>query len=542
VLPQDTFLTPSAVRTLRRAAHFCDSEDLAEFAGQLVIALLDEESVAGGLLRSAGLSADALRAMFNRNSAQSSAPDLQSAGDVTAAVMIQELPDTQAQLVAEARRIARQELCAEGVSSEHLLAATLQFDTPICRTLQQHGVTLASVFASRRESEWSADPIAVSFSLEAREEQSDDDPCDKSVHEAGKPDRVIDACMNRAREGIRVLEDYARFMMDDRMLVQSLKDLRHRLAASERRLDRFQSSDAGGTARLAERNVTGDVGTECTGALEQARLQPVDIVEANARRVQEALRSLEEFGKLMSPAFSTEMKQLRYRAYELHRRMRSNSGDHHQPPADCRRRLQRARVCVLISESGCHHPWKQVVTSCLSGGADMIQLREKHLDDRDLVLRATWLTEACHASGALCIVNDRADIARLSGADGVHLGQTDCRVSDARRILGAHCLIGLSTHTAHDMESADALAADYLGVGPVFPSVTKEFDSIAGLPLLQAAANVTKPWFAIGGIDQDRIAQLADSGATRIAVSAAAIASERPDEIVQALRKQLSSV
>ena len=543
VSPQNLLLTPSAARTLRRAAYLCESEDLAGFAGQLVIALFDEESVAGGLLRSAGLSADVLRSMFAQHRATSSVSlDLQSAGDVSAAAMIQELPNTQGQIVAEARRIARHEICVEGISSQHLLAATLQFDTPICRTLQQYGVTLASVLARRSQSEWSADPIPVPFTLEASVERSNHDCPRDSFRAAPSPERVIDACMNRAREGIRVLEDYARFMMDDRMLVRSLKDLRHRLAESERQLVMIQSNDAGRSCLAAERDVEGDVGTDLTGALERVRRQAMDIVQANARRVQESLRSLEEFGKLVDTSFSAEMKQLRYKAYEVHQRMLSGLGDQRHPVAGRRQRLQSAHVCVLISEAGCYHPWKQVVEACLSGGADMIQLREKQLNDQDLLVRARWLAQACHASDALSIVNDRPDIAHLSGADGVHLGQNDCSVRDARRILGADCLIGLSTHTAGDIASAQTQAADYLVVGPVFPSVTKDFDCIAGLELVGEAASATQPWFAIGGIDQDRALQLAEIGTTRIAVSASVIASEWPDQIVQLLREQFSPV
>jgi len=171
----------------------------------------------------------------------------------------------------------------------------------------------------------------------------------------------------------------------------------------------------------------------------------------------------------------------------------------------------------------------------------MIQLREKQLDDQELLARARWLTEACDFANALCIINDRPDIAQLSGADGVHLGQDDCRVGAARQLIGPDHLIGLSTHSPEDINSADALAADYLGVGPVFPSVTKTFDRFPGLELISEAASSTKPWFAIGGIDQSNIHEVAGAGAKRTAVSSVVIAADKPDDVAHILREQLTA-
>ena len=459
--------------------------------------------------------------------------DIDAAGDVSAAEMIQRLPIAVARIVAEARRIARQDLRSEGISSEHLLAAILQFNTPVCRTLYQQGVTAELMLANCTRSEMAAEPITVPFTLESAEDVSNVEQFRMSSEMPYTPARVLDACMNRAREGIRVLEDCARFVMDDAALIRELKDFRHRLAVLEQKLATVRADRAQSHSIVAERDVSGDFGTELTGSVERIRHGTMDIVHANSKRVQESLRSLEEFGKLISPDFSGEMKQLRYRAYEIHQRMlmRGDCNDFR------RQRLRRVNVCVLVTEEGCRHAWKQVVESCLQGGADMIQLREKNLDDQELLLRAEWLAQVCHEANALCIVNDRSDVAYLSGADGVHLGQHDCQVRDIRRLISPDLLIGLSTHNAADIESADARAADYLGVGPVFPSITKEFDSIAGLELLDAAKCVTKPWLAIGGIDQNRVERVVEAGARRIAVSSAVIGAEEPGRIVRTLRE-----
>jgi thiamine-phosphate pyrophosphorylase len=535
----DLLLTPSVSRILQCVADSCRSEDLGECAAQLICALLDEESLAGSLLRSAGVTAANVGSHFPAQAKElSSATDIGSTGDVSAAEMIQHLPIAVARIVAEAQRIARLDLRSEGISSEHLLAAILQFNTPVCRNLHQQGVTAELMLANCTRSEMAAKPITVPFTPRSAEEVSNVEQLRLLSQIPSIPTRVLDACMNRAREGIRVLEDCARFVMDDGVLVRELKDLRHRLAASEQKLATVGANRDQSHSIVAERDVSGDFGTELTGSVERVRHGTMDIVHANSKRVQESLRSLEEFGKLVSPEFSVEMKQLRYRAYEIHQRMLMSAVRN-----DLRRqRLRQATVCVLVTEEGCRHAWKQVVESCLQGGADMIQLREKHLDDQELLLRAEWLAQICHEANALCIVNDRSDVAHLSGADGVHLGQHDCQVKDVRRLISPDLLIGLSTHNAADVESADARAADYLGVGPVFPSITKEFDSIAGLELLDAAKCVTTPWFAIGGIDQNRVERVVEAGARRIAVSSAVIGAEEPGRIVRNLRKWFNGV
>lgn len=368
-----------------------------------------------------------------------------------------------------------------------------------------------------------------------------DHPSNRSDQITSGPGRILDACLNRAREGLRVLEDYARFMMDSEFLVHTLKDLRHRLVASERLLSATATVDTDAFSVMSERDVAGDTGTCVTGSLEQQRSSVLDIVHANARRVQESLRSLEEFGKLLNPVFAAEMKQMRYDIYEVHQRL-SAVADCHGPFAVRRERLRTARVCVLVSQDGCCHPWKQVVESCLAGGADIIQLREKQLTDRELLLRARWLCGACRAAGTLFIVNDRPDIACMSKADGVHLGQDDCAVTDARGLIGADRLIGLSTHSVADMDTAEAHSADYLGVGPVFPSVTKQFECFAGLKLVRDAVRSGKPWFAIGGIQQDNVELVTDSGASRIAVSSAVVSAENPELVVSMLREGLITV
>jgi thiamine-phosphate pyrophosphorylase len=166
----------------------------------------------------------------------------------------------------------------------------------------------------------------------------------------------------------------------------------------------------------------------------------------------------------------------------------------------------------------------------------MFQLREKTLSDRDLLERAKNVRRWTREAGALFIVNDRPDIARLAEADGVHLGQDDLRVAEARKILGSGSLIGVSTHTLDQVRQAVVDGASYIGIGPTFPSQTKTFEELAGLDFVgHAVALTTLPAFVIGGVNTENVAEVVAAGAKRIAVSAAICRAEEPQSIASAL-------
>jgi thiamine-phosphate pyrophosphorylase len=183
------------------------------------------------------------------------------------------------------------------------------------------------------------------------------------------------------------------------------------------------------------------------------------------------------------------------------------------------------------------------VGEALAGGADIIQLREKGLHDREVLRRARELRILTAQARVPLILNDRVDLARLASSDGVQLGQTDLSVRDARRIMGATALIGVSTHDREQLDAGILSGASYLGVGPVFPSPTKEFSEpeLAGLAYVRLAAESTAlPWFAIGGINEENVERVIEAGATRIAVSAAVIRASQPRRAVARLKAILS--
>ncbi len=299
--------------------------------------------------------------------------------------------------------------------------------------------------------------------------------------------RIIDANLNRAREALRVMEEYARFGLDDASLSAAMKQARHDLAAC------IPESIAPGL--IVHREITSDVGRDVRTDSEYARSDAVDVVRAAAKRLTEALRAIEEYGKTMDAGFAAGVERIRYRAYELEQRLLLC--------ARARERFGRVRLYVLITESLCKADWFATAKAALRGGADCLQLREKDLPDGALLARAKRLTRLCHEHDALCIVNDRPDIAALSGADGVHLGRDDMEVASARRVLPSTSIVGVSTHTIEQVGAAVTASPDYIAVGPMFDSPTKPQDTVAGPETLAAARTLTAlPLVAIGGIDE----------------------------------------
>jgi thiamine-phosphate pyrophosphorylase len=332
--------------------------------------------------------------------------------------------------------------------------------------------------------------------------------------------RALDAAANRAMEGLRVAEDYVRFSLDDRHLTEQLKRLRHDLAAALARVPM--------ASRLAARETLADVGTSLSTAAEQSRPALADVLSANVTRVEEALRSLEEFGKLVDKELAAQAKQLRYRVYTIQR-----AAEITRTSLD---RLDHARLYVLVDGAASPEAFAARIESLVEAGVHVIQLRDKRLDDRLLLARARLLHEITIGTSTLFIVNDRPDIARLAGADGVHVGQEELTVKDARAIVGPEALVGVSTHSLAQAQQAVLDGANYLGVGPTFPSGTKHFQEFPGLELLRAvAAEIRLPVFAIGGITRENLAQVLYTGMRRIAVSGAVATATDPATVVREL-------
>ena len=215
-------------------------------------------------------------------------------------------------------------------------------------------------------------------------------------------------------------------------------------------------------------------------------------------------------------------------------------------------RLSTARLYLCTDARRERGDLAQFADAALAGGVDIIQLRDKGsageqrfgpLEARDELAACEVLADAARRRGALFAVNDRADIARAAGADVLHLGQGDLPLAIAREIVGPDTLIGLSTHDRDQTAAAAAGAADYFCVGPCWPTPTKPGREAPGLRLVRAAAELRtdKPWFAIGGIDPQRLPDVLDAGARRIVVVRAITAAEDPRAAAHQLRSALAA-
>ncbi|WP_033294462.1 thiamine phosphate synthase [Amycolatopsis jejuensis] len=212
-----------------------------------------------------------------------------------------------------------------------------------------------------------------------------------------------------------------------------------------------------------------------------------------------------------------------------------------------RARLADARLYLCTDARAARGDLAEFADAVLAGGVDIVQLRDKTggspLEAKHEIAALEVLADACARHGALLSVNDRADVALAVGADVLHLGQDDIPVPLARRILGDDVVIGRSTHSA---EQASAAAAedgvDYFCTGPCWPTPTKPGRSAPGLDLVRstAASGTERPWFAIGGIDETRLAEVLDAGASRIVVVRALTEADDPKAAAQALRVRLA--
>jgi thiamine-phosphate pyrophosphorylase len=201
-----------------------------------------------------------------------------------------------------------------------------------------------------------------------------------------------------------------------------------------------------------------------------------------------------------------------------------------------RERLDTARLYLV-----CDARPLDWLRAALRGGVDLVQLRDRSLDDAGMVEAAAAFRTAASEAGTLFILNDRPDLVEACGADGVHVGQDDATPAEARALVGADRIVGRSTHEPAQADAAQADPdVDYLAVGPVHETPTKPGRPAAGPDYVAyAARTVTKPWFAIGGLDAGNVGEVLDRGAERIVVVRAIAAADDPEAAARALGDRL---
>ncbi|CAN5482489.1 thiamine phosphate synthase [soil metagenome] len=338
--------------------------------------------------------------------------------------------------------------------------------------------------------------------------------------------RLLDANLNRAREAMRAIEDAARFVLDDQEISAAMKQLRHDLAAA---------TSYFGAEAILHRDTPGDVGTSNKTESEQSRQDVAHVVIASGKRLGEALRTIEEFLKTEDAAAAAKIESLRYRFYEIEHRLAFAF----RPAAGV---FASVRLYVLISESQCMKPWMEAASDAIAGGADCLQLREKSLESGELLRRARLFVDLCRKHSVISVINDRPDIALLSGADGVHVGQDDLPARDARKLLGTGKIVGVSTHEISQAMQAIRDGADYIGVGPVFRSATKPREILPGLDYARQIATTLGekiPAVAIAGITEANLDEVLATGIRAIAVTAAVVGCDDVESATARLKQKL---
>lgn len=423
----------------------------------------------------------------------------------------------QRELVRNAQRIALLTNAQGFAGSEHLLLAAVELDQETAQELERFGLTHDVILERITVPEPELPVSGSEPMIQIRPAEPG------NLAQAGLF-RILDASANRAREGLRVVEDYVRFRHDHGIISGELKEIRHELTKALNYLNQHRWA--------ASRDSINDVGALGKLASERHRGSMEDVVRANLKRVEESLRSLEEYSKLIDQELSLAISRCRYRMYTVEKSL--------EALIEGRHRLEEAELYLLVTASQCRYGAEETIRHAIEKGVDVIQIREKDREGGDLLRYAEKVREWTAASGTLFIVNDRVDIAAAVGADGVHLGQDDLSVAAARKILGGSGLIGVSTHSLEQARQALFDGADYLGVGPVFPSRTKQFTDFAGLDYVrQAADNISIPWFAIGGITAENLNEVVAAGARRVAVSSTICQAPDPRGVTETLKGML---
>jgi thiamine-phosphate pyrophosphorylase len=337
--------------------------------------------------------------------------------------------------------------------------------------------------------------------------------------------RIIDANCNRIGEGLRFLEDVARFLLNDAELTRQLKTMRHTLVKS---LSQF------GPALISERNSETDVGI---GTEISHRQDLLSLVTANARRVEEALRVVEELSKLpdlSSTLHSKDFETARFNLYTLQQKLLSR--------LTRRQKIEQLTGLYVIIDTQTLGLKGEVdaARKAIKGGAKVIQLRDKQRSRGALLTIAKSLADLCRKSNTLFIVNDYLDIALASNADGIHIGQDDLPLSMIREELPVDRIIGLSTSTVPLARKAESEGADYVAVGSIFPSLTKPKAKVVGLERLrQIRKAISIPIVAIGGINRQNIGEVIAAGADAAAVISAVLNQKDIESAARQLVKEI---
>jgi len=333
--------------------------------------------------------------------------------------------------------------------------------------------------------------------------------------------QIIDANLDRAREGLRVLEDWARFGLGKEKYVERIKHFRQILGKNH--LEIYKES----------RNHIED---NCKGLSHQEqknRTTSEQIISSNSGRVQEALRVIEEFSRVHNHELSKIASEIRYEIYTIEVDLLSLSKFKKSEEI-----LKENDLYVITDQK---ENLLEIIEQILIAGVRIIQHRFKTGTDKDNLEEAIQIKNLCKRYNSLFIINDRIDIVLASNADGIHLGQNDIDLKTARKLLGNSKIIGISANNEVDISNAIKGGSDYIGIGPVFETATKKNKQPLGIEKIKTLTeNLNIPWFAIGGIKKKNISYLKTYGFKKFALVSQLMNSEDPKGDAIIILKELS--
>jgi len=333
--------------------------------------------------------------------------------------------------------------------------------------------------------------------------------------------QIIDANLDRAREGLRVLEDWARFALAEEKYVKKIKNFRQILGKNH--LEVYKQS----------RNRIEDSCKGLTHKEQTNRKTSEQIISSNSGRIQEALRVIEEFSRLHNHELSKITSEIRYEIYTIETDLLSLSKRKHSEEI-----LKENDLYVITDQKD---NLLKIVEEILIAGVRIIQHRFKNGTDKDHLQEAIQIKDLCKRYNSLFIVNDRIDIALASNADGIHLGQDDLDLKTARKLLGYSKIIGTSANNEIDISNAIKKGCDYIGIGPAFETATKKNKKPIGIEKIKTLTkDLNIPWFAIGGIKLNNISYLKRNGLKKVALVSQLMNSEDPREEAIMILKELS--
>ncbi len=340
--------------------------------------------------------------------------------------------------------------------------------------------------------------------------------------------RMIDVNGNRASEGLRVVEDICRLSLESEPLSRNFKKLRHQVTGV------FQKLEAEGIKPWKSRDSENDIGADRASGTGGIKSSLEDLIRSNCRRGEEALRVLEEsFQALNLRNAAAQCATIRFSLYTLET----------QSLSLCPRSRWKEVHFYVITDAGIASPrsLSEVAQKTISGGAQALQFRDPNLSWKDKFKTGKELRKITWDAGIPFIVNDRPDLALALEADGLHLGQDDFPVKEARTLMGQDAIIGKSTHTLAQAIKALQEPLDYISVGPIYKTTSKPdaWDPV-GLPLLsQVRLKSNIPITAIGGITIENLEIVIQSGTDTIAVISAVMSADDIKKVTQKFIKAI---